>query len=569
MPQLYSYIRWSSDRQATGTTMERQLSAARTFAAEHNLELVEIIESGVSAYRGKNRAGKLGDFIDAVRDGVIPNDSWLYCENLDRISRDQVDEATRLFLEIIGLGITIITGMDRKTYNRQSIRENPTDLMISILMFLRGNEESSTKSKRTTGNAATLIERHMNGLPVNIKSVGKHPFWIDDSGSQYESVKQHSVYWPIAREAIDLFLAGWGIYTVKRHLDEKYPNGLNGGEWDYQVLRRMRDNRALIGERTIKLGDDSYILKNYYPSLCKDETEFFQLSEKKRQNRYTGRSEAGKEVIKLLSGLKVLHCGHCGGTMTGFMNKKTVRYICNNGRHNQRGCRGWSITSRLVDHCTMIALLIGYIDRRRINSSDTGSLQNEVDNKLQLVDGLDKKISNITKAIAIVEDVSELALQLNSFNKERKELLLEIDRLRGQIASLQGKGGFEVDIMEFMQLIQWAVVSSDTDTDKHKIRKIVSDIVKSVTITKNNSKVTIDILLHGSDAVMKFRAGDSKPQWIFDTSDVYEPVDSNAVAVNTKLRESFGKLFNSAVDMLHEVGYPEIDGRLFWSMDGH
>ncbi|GKK88003.1 hypothetical protein NUKP42_09760 [Klebsiella variicola] len=54
--------------------------------------MVEIIEPGVSAFRGKNRAGKLGDFIDAVKNAAIPSDSWLYCENLDRLSRDLVDE---------------------------------------------------------------------------------------------------------------------------------------------------------------------------------------------------------------------------------------------------------------------------------------------------------------------------------------------------------------------------------------------------------------------------------------------------------------------------------------------
>ena len=191
MPKLYSYIRWSSDRQDKGTTKDRQLSAARTYAEEKGLEMVEIIEPGVSAFRGKNRSGKLGDFIDAVKSNAIPSDSWLYCENLDRLSRDQVDEALSLFLEMIRLGLTIVTGMDKKVYNKASIRQNPTDLMLSILLFIRGNEESETKSKITIGNVVALVERHNRGLPVNIKSVGRHPFWIDDSGSQYEAVNKH------------------------------------------------------------------------------------------------------------------------------------------------------------------------------------------------------------------------------------------------------------------------------------------------------------------------------------------------------------------------------------------
>ncbi len=69
MPQLYSYIRWSSGLQEKGRTRTRLVAAARAYAAEHKLEVVEVIEPGLSAFRGKNRKGKVGDFIDAVKSG--------------------------------------------------------------------------------------------------------------------------------------------------------------------------------------------------------------------------------------------------------------------------------------------------------------------------------------------------------------------------------------------------------------------------------------------------------------------------------------------------------------------
>jgi DNA invertase Pin-like site-specific DNA recombinase len=61
MPQLYSYIRWSSERQQKGTTRQRQVIGAKEFAIANGLELVEIEDPGVSAFRGKNTThGKLG-----------------------------------------------------------------------------------------------------------------------------------------------------------------------------------------------------------------------------------------------------------------------------------------------------------------------------------------------------------------------------------------------------------------------------------------------------------------------------------------------------------------------------
>lgn len=54
MSKLYSYVRWSSEKQAKGTTLERQLASARAFANENGLEFAEIIDPNVSAFKGKN-----------------------------------------------------------------------------------------------------------------------------------------------------------------------------------------------------------------------------------------------------------------------------------------------------------------------------------------------------------------------------------------------------------------------------------------------------------------------------------------------------------------------------------
>ncbi|EPT0360710.1 recombinase family protein [Enterobacter cloacae subsp. dissolvens] len=366
--------------------------------------------------------------------------------------------------------------MDKRVYTLDSVNKNPTELMISLLLFSRANEESETKSQRTLGNVEALVTRHKNGLPVNIKSVGRHPFWIDDSGSQYEAVKKHPIYWNIAREAIDMFLSGSGVYSVKKHLDQKYSNGLRGKEWDYQVLKKMRDNRALIGERTVTIKGISYKLENYYPWLCKDEAEFLLLEERKKQSNYRSKKDS-VDNIKLLSGLSKLRCSKCGGTMHSFMNHGNARYICTNGVHLQKNCTGWSITAQLVEHCTMIALLIGYMDKSRKSGSDTTVIEEDLKKKEASIRDLDSRISNMVAAIAIAPDVSSLAHSLNETNIQRKELVLEVEKLKERLVSLQDKGSFEVDIMEFLILIQWAVFTNLEDNDRDKIRKIIDSII--------------------------------------------------------------------------------------------
>lgn len=578
MPLLYSYIRWSSERQAKGTTLQRQMASAKEFALTNGLQLVEITDPGVSAFRGKNtKTGKLGDFIDAVREGIIPDDSWLYVENLDRLTRQDVTTAQKLFIDLLDLGLTLVTGMDKRVYTLESVNQNPTDLMISILMFSRANEESKTKQSRTVANVEILVERHKQGLPVNIKSCGKHPFWIDDTGSQYEAVRQHPEYWIIAREAIDQFLLGYGIYKVKRYLDKKYPNGLNGKEWDYQVLKRMRENRALIGERTIKVGNREHKLIGYYPSLCSDEAEFLKLQELKQQNGYKSKKDKPSDNINLLSGLTLMRCSKCSGTMTGFLNRGKPRYICLNGRHLQKGCVGWSVTAPLVDQCVITALLMGYIDAGRKEGEDTTDLTNLIERKNSEVLRIDNVISDITYTIGKVPNVEQLVDRLNTLSSEREALLKEVDKLKVRKIMIESKGSFEFTIIEFMNLIQWGVFVDVANESRNKIRSIINNIIDYVIIDKTDGCITIKIKCVGSDEVFIFGGDNRKPQWKFDIEQHFDEVSELIVTDATenerlveagrmyeKVKDSYKEYHKTVTGMMAVVGYPELDGKAFW-----
>src|SRR5262245_58121687 len=109
--RAYSYIRWSTPDQGKGDSLDRQMEAARAYAARHELELdetLDITDPGVSAHYGKNiEAGKLRAFLEAVRDGIVPRGSYLLVESLDRISRQTVRRAVRTMEEIVEAGITL------------------------------------------------------------------------------------------------------------------------------------------------------------------------------------------------------------------------------------------------------------------------------------------------------------------------------------------------------------------------------------------------------------------------------------------------------------------------------
>ncbi|MFQ2622969.1 recombinase family protein [Aeromonas caviae] len=581
MTQMYSYIRWSSDRQELGTTLQRQITGAKEFAIQQGLELVEVIDAGVSAFKGKNTTdGKLGDFIAAVEAKAIPSDSWLYVENLDRLTRQEVTTAQELFLKLLRLGLTVVTGMDKRVYTIESVNRNPTDLMLSILLFSRANEESKTKQARTIGNVETLIERHKKGEPVNIKSAGKHPFWVDDSGSQYEVIKPHPKYWQIAREALDMFLEGHGIYKVKRYLDDQYPNELNGKEWDYQVIKRMRESRALIGERKLNVQKRTYILENYYPALCKSESEFLRLQELRVQNGHKSKKDPNKDNIKLMSGLSILRCARCKGTMHGYLNKGKPRYICVNGKHKQKGCSAWSVTAPLVEQCIIICLLMEYLDSSRDTSQNVSDIESAIESKQNLLETCSNKVKNLVSLVENgVGNISELSDRLIELGKERDGLIKQISNLSDKKILMEGKGSFEDTMIDFIGMIRWDTFNDITDESRNKIRNNISSIIETAFLDKIDGCLSIKVKCIGSDILYVFTGDMMKPQWKFYTEH-YVDGESSLVSTNDDLlshekmktiintekeiQNTYQKYFKTVMGLLSTVGYPEINGSAFW-----
>ena len=116
MTLAFSYVRFSSKKQEQGDSVNRQEQSIRAYAEAHGLELVDdqkFRDLGCSAYMGRNKKeGALRDFLDAVKDGKVPPDSYLLVENLDRLSREKVLPAFDTFSEISVFRQEAIARMD-------------------------------------------------------------------------------------------------------------------------------------------------------------------------------------------------------------------------------------------------------------------------------------------------------------------------------------------------------------------------------------------------------------------------------------------------------------------------
>jgi len=255
---VLAYLRFSTPEQANGDSRRRQLALAENYARQHGLQLdkgLNFRDLGVSAFRGKNaKEGGLRAFLDAVEHGLVPPDSYLLVESLDRLSRERILEAQALFLQIVSAGVTLVTLLDQRAYSRESLNANPIDLIISLVYMMRANEESSTKSSRLRAACAALRDD-----PDTRFHGGQCPGWLRPNSRKtgYEIIPEKAaVIQRIFREAV----AGRGLQMIARNLNQEgiplFGRGNQKGKlWQRALVRHLLYTPLVIGDYTPHRGE--------------------------------------------------------------------------------------------------------------------------------------------------------------------------------------------------------------------------------------------------------------------------------------------------------------------------
>ena len=356
-PTAYSYIRFSTPEQRKGDSLRRQLEDSQKWADEHGYVLDnKLRDLGRSAFHGDHlEKGALGEFLEKVKAGQIPQGSALIVESFDRLSRDTVSKAQAIFLQIIHAGITVVTTMDEKVYTVQSIDENPMDLMLSILIMMRAHDESKHKSIRGLKAWKEKREQAANGGP---KLTGRTKGWLKlaKDRKHHEVIEERA---EIVRRIFQERLKEKSPPQIMRELNQDEniawkPFSLHHkrecGWWLGYVERILRD-RAVIGEgqpgRWIgnKYKSEGPAIPNYYPAIV-DEVLFYAVQATFQQNHQPtkdgngtvprgGRNGAVHSLFSFIA-----KCGICGDGMQHKQNAKTGKqYLLCSRAKRKAGCK--------------------------------------------------------------------------------------------------------------------------------------------------------------------------------------------------------------------------------------
>jgi len=211
------------------------------------------------------------------------------------------------------MGVDVVTLTDGKVYTAKGGTE---DLILSIFILSRANEESATKSKRVRDAYAKKHElARAEGKPMG----NAKPMWLElsDDKKQYILRPDRAA---IVQRIYQLAIDGYGKGATSKILNIEGVPSFKGKTWGVSSLEKVLNNRAVLGEYqpySVQVDDTGVRQKsgapipNYYPAAV-DESTFYQAQAAISGRRISG---ASKQSANFNVWQGVAKCTLCGGAM--------------------------------------------------------------------------------------------------------------------------------------------------------------------------------------------------------------------------------------------------------------
>jgi DNA invertase Pin-like site-specific DNA recombinase len=276
----YSYVRFSSKKQADGDSLRRQTEPAEAYCKRKGWILdtgLNLRDLGVSAFRGDNAlVGNLRNFLDAVKRGTVTAGSVLIVESIDRISRQGIDEGYDLIKGILKKGIRLVTLSPEREFGADAVKSLSKGSLEIQLILERAAEESERKSERV--RAAWHSKREAARCGQNQPPRKKDgrvtrgitdclPAWVEEQGGKLHPVPERVA---VVKKIFLLAAAGYGISRIVKRLDkEGVPPFGQSDHWTTSYVGVILRDRRVLGEyqpRDRHHKPDGEAIAGYFPA---------------------------------------------------------------------------------------------------------------------------------------------------------------------------------------------------------------------------------------------------------------------------------------------------------------
>lgn len=415
--RVYSYLRWSSEPQTWGDSERRQAAMAETWCQQRGLTLTDKYrDSGVSAYRGRNRESQLGELLKEARRG-----DYVLVEDNDRLSRENWFEGMRLLRELTARGVTVVTLANGNEITPERFERDPGCFLPAVLRAFLGNDEDHKKAGRLKESWAKRKEALANGKPLRHKL----PSWLiwDSELDKPVLVPEKTA---IVRRIFDLCVEeGMGIEAIMHRLnDEGTPTITRESKrWNSQTIWSILRGKEALGfcsyvEPPVKV----------YPAAV-EESVYYAANAKIEARRAGGFCAPSKRAdTNLFTGL--VFCAKCGARLTKFRSKaggKKYNYF----RHRSWGgyCPGGMRYDKVEQSMLSLLSHAGFIDSLLEHKTETSALamlegqladtQKRAEKLLKLIEGDDQPPRRVMESLKALE-TREADLQKKLENERTK-----------------------------------------------------------------------------------------------------------------------------------------------------
>ncbi|MEZ0193754.1 recombinase family protein [Pseudomonas qingdaonensis] len=301
MPSAFPYIRFSSARQTTGSSAERQRQMVTQWLTQHpdyTLSNLTYEDLGRSGYHGEhlNDDSGFAKLLQAVEAGSIKAGDVVLVEAIDRAGRlSPMQMLKRVIIPIIEAGVSIITLDDNVKYDSTSVDGGHLFLLVAKIQAAHGY--SKALSERTKASYAIRHEK--------AKATGKvkrhTPMWLDSEGKLKEQVA------PYIKQAFELYVSGVGKTAIANRLRASGVPEL--ATCSGPTVEGWLRNQTAIGCWEYGKEDpdkSTQVVRGVYPPVVSDEL-YMQAQQRKKAAATKPRERTSKHFL-----VGLVKCGVCG-----------------------------------------------------------------------------------------------------------------------------------------------------------------------------------------------------------------------------------------------------------------
>ncbi|MGS0498207.1 recombinase family protein [Pseudoalteromonas mariniglutinosa] len=474
--KAYSYIRFSSDRQIQGNSLQRQNELLSQFLVnnpEFELQKSSYQDLGVSGFTGKHQnEGELGIFLKACENGSVTKGSYLLVESIDRLGRLKGTDFLSLIIRLFKY-VTIITLEDNQEYSEDSF-DGHAAFSLQAKIQQAHNYSKQLSHRLLKSRAATRLkvkEGNASKLTRNC------PSWLSWCEAEKRFIEIPDRVDTVLR-IFDLYInKGLGTTAIAKKLNLESVKSFNDKGWHGSYIAKILFDRKVIGEVASK---DNEVFTDYYPKVVPLEVFLLAQQQKKvRTKKFRVRGIKASQPFDIYSEVVFCECGK-PAKLYNKGNKKFV-YQCKDR------VRGLCVSSNSLDKSDLVFHFGNYLD-------------------FKLISHIRSKKSDWIK-----RDDNENSIDINSLKNERKILSSKIEYLTDLLCSCADE--------------------DEMRNYKEKIEGIRNDIAKVDLSIKNyeENKATNKL----EETFLMTAIGDHSADWnSFICEDIHEYIVSHQHAIN-------------------------------------